>query len=219
MGNHRRRGAVVAAVAVVLAACGGGDEDFERTEPPATVPTPTAAATASPTPSPQTTPTPTPTQAETDDVATWASCTNEEHGYTVEHPEDWQTNDGVVLPPCSLFDPGEVEVERGTEIPLDIAVAIRVEPVSLERITRGGRGEEELDREEATAAGRDAVRREVEATGDALRPAGLRSTFWYVSLDEGQTLVASTHDAGDVSYGEKQDVLHRMIESLKVSAE
>lgn len=202
---------------LLLVGCQNGQDGASAPTTPATAqpsPTPTVTATAA-TPSPTATAVPT----DADPTADWVRCENEQDGYSVAHPPAWETNQGSVLPACSLFDPDDVEVERGTEIPFDIAVAIRVEPVEMERIAETGSAEEELDREDATVDGREAVRREVESTGEALRPAGLRSTLWLVAIDDDQTLVAVTHDAGDPEYGDKQEVLDRMVESLQLDGE
>lgn len=71
---------------------------------------------------------------------------NAEAGYRVAYPSAWHTDPGDVMPSCSLFDPRPIHVPPATEIPHDIAVAIRREPVAFQRI---------LD-----APGRDDVERE-----------------------------------------------------------
>lgn len=198
--------------AITLAACQPGEE-------PPTSPTTDAtpqetAATAAPTS------TATPTERTTDGDATagWVRCDNDADGFSVEHPPDWETNQGDVLPACSLFDPGDIEVERGTQIPFDIAATFRVEPVALDRIADGEPSEEELSHEGASVDGRDAVRREVESSGEALRPAGMRSTFWLVAVADDETLIAGTHDVGELDYRNKQQTLDLMIESLELDA-
>lgn len=203
----------MAMMMIVVVGCQNGQD--VATEPTTeTTPTPTAATTA--TASPTAIATATPTEEDASSTAGWVACENDRDGYTVRHPRDWETNEGDVLPPCSLFDPDDVEVERGTEIPFAIAAVFRVEPVALERAAAGGDAEEELDREETTVDGRDAVRREVESSGEALRPAGLRSTIWLVATGDEETLVATTHDAGALEYAEKQDLLDRMVDSLEL---
>lgn len=125
-------------------------------------------------------------------------------------------NPATVMPPCSLFDPRPIEVAPATEIPLDVAVAVRHEPVPFERLTAPGTpGEVELDRREDVVAGRHAVRRELEATGEGLAPAGTRLTVWAIRV-EGGALVARTTDVGPPAYGRKQDVLDRMVRSIEL---
>ncbi|MFP4513841.1 MAG: hypothetical protein ACLFRV_12915, partial [Acidimicrobiales bacterium] len=40
----------------------------------------------------------------------WETCSNDEDGWTADHPGDWQVNDGPEVAPCSLFDPESVEL-------------------------------------------------------------------------------------------------------------
>lgn len=210
---HRARtlAYLIIAVAITLPGCQPAEDvATEPTAPPPTV-MPTATATVSPTP--------TETASESRSTDDWVTCDNHDTGYRVQHPQDWKTNDGDVLPLCSLFDPDDVDVERGTEIPFSVAVVVRVEPVPLSRAAEEGRAEEEIGRDETRIAGRDAVRREVESTGEALRPAGLRSTLWLVSFGDDETLIAATHDAGSVEYDQKQQVLDRMVASLELDEE
>lgn len=146
----------------------------------------------------------------------WATCESAEAGYNVDYPAGWETNSGDVLPPCSLFDPESAETEAGTEISTDIAVAITVQPVSLEEIRSGDSlGQTTLQEREETLNGRAAVRSEQESTGEGLYPPGLVSTQWLVSAN-GETISASTYDSGEMPYGEKQDILDEMIASLEV---
>jgi hypothetical protein len=189
----RRVLALAASVMLVAAACGDDDAD-----PPDTTPADTTTTTAPP-----------------DDESAWVTCENPESGYTIEHPQDWTTNDGTVIAECSLFDPEPTEIEPGTEIPLDIAVLIVVDPVEAEQAWSEGPGEEELSREEATIDGRDAVRQEIEADGSGFLPQGMRTTRWVVDLDD-RSLIASTYDTGEPPYDEVVEVLDEMIETLTV---
>ena len=168
-----------------------------------------ACATEAP-PTADDTPAPQPSPAEE-----WASCTNTEHGFTVSYPSDWQTNDGDVMPECSLFDPEPIRVEPATEIPQDIAVAITLDEVDYETVSAPSRFEEETDRSEHTIDGRDAVRIEATATGEGLYDEGTRTTRWVIRVGEGRTLVAHSTDAGEPDYDRKQEVLDRMIDSLE----
>jgi hypothetical protein len=153
------------------------------------------------------------TTTSTTGDAGWEECRHGEGIYSVEHPADWRTNSGDVLPTCTLFDPEPISVERGTEIPLDVAVSITVERVPAERIVEGDDGEV-LDEREATVAGRSATRIEAEASGDLLHPEGTLTTRWVVPIDGSRSILARTHDIGDVDYERKQDVLDAMVRSL-----
>ena len=147
------------------------------------------------------------------DARAWATCVSEAEGYRIDHPAEWSTNDGDVMPPCSLFDPDPIEVPEQTQIPTDIAVAVTVEPVSAP--AGGGLGERVLSERDTTVDGRAATRVEVEATGEGLFPAGLRTTRWSIDAGDGR-IVARTHDEGSLAYEEKQDVLDEMVASLVV---
>jgi hypothetical protein len=148
-------------------------------------------------------------------LARTTACTNAEVGYRIEYPADWRTNPGDVMPGCSLFDPGPIRIEPGTELPFDIAVAIRREPVALARLTGGQRGRRALHREDTEVDGRRAVRMTTELTEDLLRPAGSRSYRYYIDLGGEATLVAETHDAGDLDFDRKRRILDGMAATLR----
>jgi hypothetical protein len=141
------------------------------------------------------------------------SCANPAIGYSIEYPAGWRTNPGDVMPECALFDPDPIPVEPATELPFDIAVALRREAVPLETLTGAQRGRRVLLQEETTVDGRAAVRMEIETTEDLLRPAGSRTYGYYVDLD-GATLVAETHDVGAIAYERKQLILDAMVARL-----
>lgn len=201
-GPRRWRYLPVAAVLALLTAACAGDNGS---------PAPTAEPTAEQTSEPTARPT---AESPGGTAQDWATCESTEAGYSVDYPAGWETNSGDVLPPCSLFDPESAETEAGTEISTDIAVAITVQPVSLEEIRSGSSlGQTTLEEREETVNGRAAVRSEQESTGEGLYPPGLVSTQWLVSAD-GETISASTYDSGEMPYGEKQDILDEMIASL-----
>lgn len=197
---------MVAIFALTTAGCAGDNGSSAPTAEP--TPASTAEQTAEPTTQP-TVQSPGPAQD-------WATCESAEAGYRVDYPAGWETNSGDVLPPCSLFDPESAETEAGTEISTEIAVAITVQPVSLEEIRSGSSlGQTTLQEREETVNGRAAVRSEQESTGEGLYPPGIVSTQWLVSAN-GKTISASTYDSGELPYPEKQDILDEMIASLEV---
>jgi hypothetical protein len=142
-----------------------------------------------------------------------ASCLNPEYGFQIDYPADWETNPGDVMAPCSLFDPETIEVQAGTEIPRDIAVAIRVEPTSFAEITQAPQGATVMNERETTVDGHRALQRDVEGTGELLLPEGARAYRYYVDGID-WTLVAVTHDAGDVPFETKRRILDEMMDSL-----
>ncbi len=111
---------------------------------------------------------------------------------------------------CSLLDPEPITVPPATEIPLDIAVSIRLEPVPYETVAGDVRARRELSRQETTVNGREAVQIESEATGEALHPEGVRSYQYFVNLGD-TTMIASTYDGGTFPYDRKRRVLDAML--------
>ncbi|MBW3577426.1 MAG: hypothetical protein KY462_06755 [Actinobacteria bacterium] len=147
-------------------------------------------------------------------MARTASCENADAAYRIDYPADWETNTGDVLAECSLFDPEPIDIEPGTQIGFDVAIAIRAENVSFERVAEEDMAVDETSREETTVAGRQAVRVEGEGTGQALVPDGMRVYRYAVDLD-GATLIAVTYDAGELDFETKRQVLDEMVASLQ----
>ena len=146
-------------------------------------------------------------------AAAWKSCTHPKHGFSVSYPADWRTNDGRVLPPCSLFDPSPIVVPEQSEIPFEIAIWIGVEETPFDSNPTSSQWERVLSAETVTVRGAQAVRVEVEATGEGLAERGMRSFRYAVDLGGGRTLVATTHDASP-SYEAHKKVLARMMETI-----
>ena len=190
------------AVALLLAssACGGGSEGG-----PATV-----------------TQTETETVVETETVETEPSggdglaerCENPDAGYAVYYPAGWQTNDGSVTAPCSLFHPEEFELPEASEPP-PLAVSISRERVAFADVTRESPATRVVASEEVEVAGRAALRRETESTGDGLLPAGVRSLEYLVDLD-GETLVAATRSQRGLDFERNGEVLQEMVATLEL---
>lgn len=156
---------------------------------------------------------------EETDGADWAACTNEAAGYTVGYPSDWQTNEPDLLEACQVFDPGPLELpDEPQDLPLDLAVTIRVEPVAFDRLVGEDMSTDVVEREDLRVAGRTAVRDEVVATGDGLIPEGTAFTRYAIDLD-GETLVASSYDIGEPAYDRKVEVLDEMMGTLELAAQ
>lgn len=201
---------VALAVLTVIAAACTSDGDGAPEPGPETPTTPASTATA--------TTAPTAPSTGTDERALDAECTNDDVGATVAYPAGWEVNDGTVLPACSLFDPESVEVREGTEIPRDIAITLRVEAVSSDRVAdvEADPTVEVRSREETTVGGREAVAAEVEHTGEGLYDAGDVTYAYYVDLDE-RTLIAQTHQleaADPPGYDERREILDAMMAAI-----
>jgi len=143
------------------------------------------------------------------------SCVNHAGGFAVEYPAGWHTNDGSVMPACSLFDPQPMEVPPASELPEDIAVAIQVQEVAFETVAGASFGVRIIEREEREVAGRRAVRRLVEQTGEALLDAGIRTYEYVVDWGDGRTLTAHSHDVGEPDFATKRRELDAMMASLR----
>ena len=143
-----------------------------------------------------------------------ATCTNEASGYRVSYPEDWHVNDGGVAEPCSYFHPEPFEVPEATEF-LDVAVLVSREPVPLDVVTGEDPTRTVLDSEETEIAGNPAVRMEVEATGEGLLDRGTRSYQVVVGLD-GESLILSTFDVGDLDYERNKQAVDELADSLEL---
>jgi hypothetical protein len=205
---------LVAIVSLTATACGneGADDSSDAT---ATTTTTTSSPTTS---SPTTTTSPEDTTSTTSgsEVALAQACTNPEHGYRIRFPMGWSTNDGAVTPQCRFFHPDAFEVPPNTEV-FGLAVTVGVDDVPFSRVAgdEGSFGDRELSAEETTVAGRRAERVEVEATGEALLPAGLFSYRYHVDLGD-RTLIATTHAVNGLDYEANKKILDQMMQSLEL---
>jgi hypothetical protein len=147
------------------------------------------------------------------DQAAVVTCTNDEIQATVRYPRDWHTNTGEVMPACSLFDPEPIEVDPATDIPLDIAVIMRLEQRPFEAFGEPVRGEQRDASGEVTVDGRRGLAVDWTTTGEGMLPEGVRVRSYYV--EHGQaTLVAETYELGDPSFTVRQAILDRVMETL-----
>lgn len=179
-------------VAGLLAACGPQSDGGVTGQPTGD---PTATSTPAPAPS------------------LGAACEDPEVGYRMSYPSDWRTNDGEVVPTCRLFDPQPIEVEPQTEVPLDIAVAVRTTDVSLETFATEDEAAEVLTSRSTTVDGHEAVVVEARSTGEAMLPEGVRSYRYAVDLGD-RRLVAITHDVGEPAYEDTRKVLDQMMDTI-----
>lgn len=145
-----------------------------------------------------------------------AACENEAAGVRLVYPATWHTNRGDALPPCSLFHPEPVGslLARAEGVPAEIAIVIVREPLPFEKATEVPKGEMWLAREKATVAGREAERSEI-IPGDELLTRGDRTYRYHVDLD-GETLIATTRETGDIPFEQKRRVLDEMMRRLEL---
>lgn len=145
-----------------------------------------------------------------------ATCDNRVAGVRLVYPANWHANTGDAPPACSLFHPEPVNplLMRGGEVPSEIAIVIVRDTVPFERATAIPRGEMWLARERSVVAGHEAERSEI-IPGDGLLARGDRTYRYHVDLG-GETLIASTRDAGDLPFEQKRRVLDEMMLRLEL---
>ena len=142
-------------------------------------------------------------------------CTNTAHGFSVSYPAGWYTNDKTVLPACSVFDSSPIDLPHQSEIPFELAVVIGVDATPFDRNPASSQWERVLSVERLTIQGAEALRMEVEATGEGLADRGMRTLRYAVDLGNRRTLTASTHNANS-SYEENKRVLARMMDTIEL---
>jgi hypothetical protein len=96
-------------------------------------------------------------------------------------------------------------------------VTVGVDEVPFSRVAgdEGSLADRELSAEGTTVAGRRAVRVEVEATGQALLPEGVRSYRYHVDLGD-RTLSATTHDVDNLDYEANKRILDQMMQTVEL---
>lgn len=195
--------------AALVTGCPSPHDDPAREPPREEVPSPPESAEPAP-----------PGPASPNGVALDGTCTNPEYGFTVDHPADWEVNEANGLPPCSAFDPDDVSMPEAGEVPVDIAVVIKREPVPYERVTdfEGDFSVSPVSVQETTVAGRRAVAAELEHTGQGLYPDGHRHFAYYIDLGS-STVIAATHRVEGASvppYRERKRILDAMVGTLRI---
>lgn len=144
------------------------------------------------------------------------ACTNPDDGYSVAYPAGWHTNEEGEIPPCSVFDPEPFELPSRTEIPLDLAIRMRVESVTYEQTIGPAPGEEEIESDEVVVDGRTGERIEVRATGDGYLPEDAREYRYHVGLEgRTRTFIAATNDANGLDYEQKKEILDDMMGRMR----
>lgn len=145
------------------------------------------------------------------------SCTHQERDVRigVRYPEEWHVNDAQGTSPCTAFDPDPIDLRRGTELPRDLGVVVRVEPVALDRLSTapGVRVENETT---VTVDGRRGVRQEVVTTGEGLGPGGQRSVRYLVDGGPDRTIVATTYNVEGNDFARSTEVLDAMVPAFDI---
>lgn len=160
-------GSLFTILVLALAGCGGSEE---RDETPEDAAPPTAAAEPA-----------------------GQVCENRIRGLAIRYPAGWHTDALRVGEACQAFHPEPFQIRDGTDC---CPWALEARPIRepFERVLAGYLDERYyrlLAREELEAAGRPAVRVEVEATGEGLYERGTR-TYAYLIDRDGETFVVQT---------------------------
>lgn len=201
----------------MVAACGPGDAT-DTTEPEAPGTSTTATSTTPTTTTPGVTTSAPTTTSTTPAAGLTLECASPE-GFTVMYPESWETNEGDVVPECTMFDPDPFSVPDATDARV-AAITIYVENVEYSTITDAIGPDEELSRDVVTIDGLPAHRVEWEPTGDGLFPDDTLITAYYVDLEApDQTLVAETIDLTPVDYDTAVEVLDSMVATLDIDSQ
>ena len=197
-------------LALLLTACDSGSPPDE--------PSPSEQRSAAPTPTkPSSTPTAAPSGDGTSgETAEMSTCENELEGFEMGYPAGWHVNDPDTAGPCRVFDPQPFTLQPQSEIPQGLAVVVKMEHVSWERMREGDQEGEVLRREELTVAGREAVLLEIRAGQDApLQEPGTLSYLYLVRVGPERTFIARTTDRGQMPYPDKQRVLDEIVTTLR----
>lgn len=158
--------------------------------------------------------TPAPVQA-----AVWNSCTNPAARYTIRYPQEWHTNTEGPLEECRLFDPEPIDVpDEPEDVPLDVGVVLRVEPVGFTDFTADSTGLEVISEEEVEVDLHMAVRQTLVATEQGPYPEGTQVTRYAIDRN-GETLIAESFDAGEPPYERKVQVLDEMISEIEFTSD
>lgn len=207
----------LSALLLIAAAC--DIDDTADTPPPDTTVTTTAPTTTAPTTTSTSAPTTltdtTPTTAPPGEVTALSSeCTSPE-GFTIRYPQEWATNPGDVLPPCSRFHPEPFEVPEATDERV-AAISAHIDPVPFTQVAAPD--EQSRPQRAATAVdGRQTARLAYEAGQDSLWPEGTPLTLYAVDLageEQQSTLLVETVGLPGFQYERNQRVLDRMARSI-----
>jgi hypothetical protein len=137
-------------------------------------------------------------------------------GFGVDHPADWTSNPGAVLPACSWFGADPFTVPEASDVRTADVVLVVQPALDLDQAWP-----DETARTTVEVAGRAAVRVE-QVAGPGLYPAGTPITTYVVDLgpgrEEAAVLVADTVGLPGHDYDRNVEVLDAMMASLTLDA-
>ena len=146
-----------------------------------------------------------------------ARCENPHDGYRIAHPADWHTNTGEVSAPCRVFDLEPPQVEPRTVLPLASALLVTIDDRDLVEVRDGLYDDPATDVHdvvETEIAGRDVLRVDGTATGEAYLDQGVEVHRSYVSFDD-RTVTLSANDLGDPDLETRRAVIADMAATLE----
>ncbi|WGV24033.1 S-layer homology domain-containing protein [Halotia branconii] len=145
------------------------------------------------------------------------TCTNEQIGYTISYPTNWQANSGQVVNQCQVFDSKSIKLPKNSE-DFDETVYIRLENISFNQLVNNtdSRTSQTLSRRQINVDDRQAVAIESEATGFGLLPKGRRFYRYLIDMN-GKTLIAVTYDVPNQNYQRNKQVLDQMVTSINLN--
>lgn len=149
-------------------------------------------------------------------IAVTARCVNEADGYAVSYPAEWHVNAGDILGRCAVFDPDPIHIPENSELPIEFAVMLDVEPVAFSTIAGDVLGRRDRSREPTRVGGREGLRIDTETTGEGLHSAGILMYMYVVDLGD-RAMIATTYDVGTVPFERKRRVLDAMMGTLEFS--
>jgi len=205
LARHRTRTTVIAIAATLAlttgtAACGNDDESATSTDD--TVATTSTTEVA---------------------LALEERCENP-LGFSITYPSDWSTNTEPAPEPCVWFAPTPIEVPDEATDSLLGPISVRIqEGVSFaDASTPSVMFEEILTADQAIVAGRQAVRIESVATGEALLDEGTQTLGYVVELDPAadgtpRVLTAVAFQCCGVAFEESATTLDFMVDSLDIT--
>lgn len=125
-------------------------------------------------------------------------CTDQAVGFEITFPADWHAIEADASNKCKFFDPEPIDPPANGE--LDTAVTVLADEASYEDAIEGtfdAPDSSTVRREEATVAGNQAVRYEVEHNGQGFHPAGVHSYGYIVNHDGFAFVIVTSERPGE----------------------
>jgi len=195
---------------LAIAGCGGVDESATTTSPTTPMSTPAGPTTTSTSSGTSTT-----TRDQGPPLTESCALRDREVRIGIRYPRGWRVNSGQTVPECTAFDPDPIQLGAATELPRELAVVVRIEPVGFDRASAADGVRVEAERR-MTVDGRRAVRQEVVTTGRGLGPAGQRSVRYVVDGGTDRSILASTWNVEGNNFAASTEVLDAMATSFDI---